>query len=221
MSLIYLASLLVFLLLSHLFLTKSFSYFIHRHGGKRSHAITIWSIFFLPGTILHEGSHFLAAVFSGARTGKISVLPEFLSEDDGGPVTLGFLETQQLNPIQGFFVGLAPLFIGLTSTSFLVYFLTHTINQNHIYLSLLLSYLFFVISNSMFPSWPDIKQTLSLIVIFILITLISLYFGFKLPEIQSNKQFEEYLNYANYSLVISTSLNLLIGAIFKIFSKRP
>src|SRR5258706_5245201 len=99
-------------------MTILFSRISHRLGGNQRTLIVAWSIIFLPGTVIHEISHFLLAAATGARTGKIEIFPEFLEKELAGEeksqgVRLGSVQVSRLNPIQGFLVGMAPFFSGL------------------------------------------------------------------------------------------------------------
>ncbi|MEP7358411.1 MAG: hypothetical protein ABI847_14285, partial [Anaerolineales bacterium] len=43
-------------------------------------ALIMYSLLMLPGVILHEGSHWLAATMLGVRAGRFSVVPERLPD---------------------------------------------------------------------------------------------------------------------------------------------
>ena len=72
-------------------------------------AIMLFSILFLPGILLHEGSHYLTARLLGVRTGRFSVLPRPLGD---GRLQLGFVETEKADPIREAIIGVAPLLAG-------------------------------------------------------------------------------------------------------------
>ena len=72
-------------------------------------AIMLFSILFLPGILLHEGSHYLTARLLGVRTGRFSVLPRPLAD---GRLQIGFVETEKVDPIREALIGLAPLLAG-------------------------------------------------------------------------------------------------------------
>ena len=170
MSLLLVLLSLFFLFLSKGWLTWQMSRLVHRLGGGHRGLIIIWSLIFLPGTVIHELSHFFFAILTGARTGKIEILPQFLEEDwedesRGRSVALGYVQTQKLNPVQGFLVGTAPFIVGLILLVWLSSLLRQSYLSQNIYLFLLQGYLFFTLSNSFFPSWSDIRQTLPLVII--------------------------------------------------------
>lgn len=216
MSLLSIA--LIFLLyLSDRQLISQFSRLIHRFGGGRNSLIIFWSLIFLPGTIIHELSHFFFAILTGARTGKIEVLPRLLEEDweneeNSAGVTLGYVQTQKLNPLQGLFIGLAPFIIGLV----LLVWLSSLIQQSYLSATYSLlffqGYLFFTISNSFFPSKSDIKHTLPMIFIFSLI-MFSLWF-LNVPLLtKPATSFFTLLKTINITLTLSIVVNLSITLI--------
>jgi hypothetical protein len=69
----------------------------------------LFSLVFLPGVMIHELSHYLAAQLLGVRTGKFSLLPRALSN---GKLQLGFVETASSDWIRDSVIGAAPLISG-------------------------------------------------------------------------------------------------------------
>lgn len=168
---------LFFLYLSRRKMTLELSKLINRFGGGKKTFIWLWSVIFLPGTIIHEVSHFLAAALTGARTGKIEIFPSFdkpkikeVNSNDRLHIHLGSLQTQQLNPIRGFIVGIAPLLIGMGLLIWLAPELQVTSYKLQVsWQTAIKFYLFFTVANSLFLSWTDVKQTLPLIIIGIIL----------------------------------------------------
>lgn len=77
--------------------------------GRQDVVIGLFSLLFLPGVLLHEGSHYLTACLLGVKTGRFSVLPQRLPN---GRLRLGYVETEQTNLIKDALIGAAPLFSG-------------------------------------------------------------------------------------------------------------
>lgn len=77
----------------------------------RSEAATIslFSLLFLPGALLHELSHYLMARLLQVRTARFSLLPEVLP---GGKLKLGFVETESTDLLREALIGAAPLLTG-------------------------------------------------------------------------------------------------------------
>lgn len=212
---------LVVLYLTQKKLIAQFSRLIHRFGGSRNTLIIFWSIIFLPGTIIHELSHFFFAILTGARTGKIEVFPRILEEslenEESGGVTLGFVQTQKLNPFQGLLVGLAPFLVGLSLLVWLSSSMQSSYASGSFSLLFLQGYLFFTISNSFFPSRSDLRHVVPLVITVSLIGLLLWIFGFQVL-LKPSPTVLGILETISLTLAISVILNILI--IFVIFIIR-
>ena len=218
MPLLFVILSLLGLLLTKKKMTQDLSRLVHRLGGNQHTAIIVWSIIFLPGTLVHEISHFLVAALTGARTGKIEIFPEYLEEElnekKSTRVALGSVQTQKLNPLQGFLVGIAPFVSGMALLIWLASLLQASYYVGNTWIFILEGYLFFTIANSFFPSWPDIKQTIPLIIIFVLISFLVWYFGFQV-SLSSNSYVWTILDSLWKAVGISVLLNLaIIGVLF-------
>lgn len=218
MPLLYVFLSLLALLLTKKKMTADFSRFVHRLGGSQHTAIVIWSLIFLPGTLIHEVSHFLVAALTGARTGKIEIFPEYLEDDESGKVVLGSVQTQKLNPLQGFFVGLAPFISGLALLIWLASLLQADLATPNYWLLFFEGYLFFTIANSFFPSWPDIRQTLPFVIISLVAAFLAWYFGFQI-FLNSNSYIWPILTSLWRAIALSAALNLALIATLSLFHK--
>lgn len=215
---------LIFLYVSKRQITLEFSRLIRKFGGGNRAVIWLWSIIFLPGTIFHEVSHFLVAAATGAKTGKIEIFPEILeknweAEETGKGVALGYVQTQNLNPIRGFLVGMAPFILGLAFLIWLASLLETSFNSGTIKLFLFEIYIFFTVANSFFPSWPDIKQTLPLVIILITAGIVALIFGFQLQFKEAQPQIQNLVEILSFALLVSVIVNTLVLGILLIINK--
>jgi hypothetical protein len=77
--------------------------------------LSVFSILFFPGVLLHETSHFLMAKILRVRTGKFSVIPKPMSN---GRLQMGYVEVEKTDFIRDSLIGLAPLIAG---TLFIAY----------------------------------------------------------------------------------------------------
>ena len=76
---------------------------------SESATISIFSLLFIPGVLLHELSHFSMAKLLRVRTARFSLLPEVLP---GGKLQLGFVETERTDLVRDALIGVAPLLTG-------------------------------------------------------------------------------------------------------------
>jgi hypothetical protein len=67
-----------------------------------------WAIF-LPGTFLHELSHWLSAILLGVKTNRFSVWPQMKK---GGELQMGSVQIEVSDPVRHSLIGLAPLVFG-------------------------------------------------------------------------------------------------------------
>jgi hypothetical protein len=72
-------------------------------------AVSLFSILFFPGVLLHEGSHYLMARLLGVQTGRFSLIPRPLGD---GKLQLGYVETVPADWLREALVGMAPLITG-------------------------------------------------------------------------------------------------------------
>ncbi len=153
---------------------------IHRHlqgvalliAGDSEVAVWLYALPFLPGILLHEISHALAALLVGVRVGRISIRPARVGEH----IQLGFVPIEATGPVRTTIIGLAPLVsgclalvligsrglgLGFLSAALvtgdwgtLQVGLTHVANANDAWVW---AYLAFAVSNTMLPSRSDMR----------------------------------------------------------------
>lgn len=217
MSAILIIVYLFLLLASQRLMTTQATKLIHRLGGGQTVFIWLWSLVFLPGTIIHEVSHLLLAAATGAKAGNVVIFPEFIADNfpkKGAPreIKLGSVMVQKMNPVQGFFVGLAPLFSGLALLVWLASKIQLNLQNGVSYLLALQVYFFFVIANSLFPSWADIKHTLPLTSIMISLGILAWLLGLNIL-VSPQSQIWSLLDSLQNALAASVVLNLLLTGI--------
>ncbi|MBI4064767.1 hypothetical protein HY409_00150 [Candidatus Gottesmanbacteria bacterium] len=146
---------------------KLFTFFLllFRH---RSIAVSIVTVILFPGTIVHELAHLFTAEILGVRTGKLTLVPESIEEAD---IKTGSVQIAKTDVFRRYAIGLAPLFVGLTTLVALSYIVFQQFNPstwlragNITILTIVLMYLIFAISNSMFSSPEDLKGFLPFLI---------------------------------------------------------
>lgn len=194
-------------------LSQSFSQNLYKFWliitRSRKFAVAFSSIFLLPGTIIHELSHWLVAEILQVNTGKFNLLPKISNDNTG--IILGSVKVGKSDPFRRTLIGIAPFLTGI-----LLIFLSSTfLPQNFNLLNLdIFSYLviifIFLISNTMFPSKQDMKD--SFLFLFFLVFILWAWWWFRWP----------------IPLFISNSINklipifyttIIINIIFLILSK--
>ena len=78
-------------------------------AGHPALALWIFFLIFLPGTLVHELSHWLAAKLLVVPTGSIALWPQTKSD---GSVWLGSIQVARTDPLRNSLIGLAPLISG-------------------------------------------------------------------------------------------------------------
>lgn len=139
---------------------------------SRRAAISIVTVIFFPGTVVHELAHLFVAEVLRVRTGKLTLVPESL---EGSEIKAGGVMIAETDPLRRTLIGLAPVYVGVAVLAALSYSLTtlipHGSNGSYgsygangwygvrqeTYLATLIGYLLFAVSNSMFSSKEDMK----------------------------------------------------------------
>jgi hypothetical protein len=81
-------------------------------------ALILYSLLMLPGVLVHEASHWVAATLLGVRAGRVSVVPERMPD---GTLRLGYVETEHVDPLREALIGSAPLVAGAVVIIFVGY----------------------------------------------------------------------------------------------------
>ncbi len=130
------------------------------------------TILFFPGTVVHEMSHFFAAMLMNLRVRSANVLPVF--EEDG--IKLGTVVYERKDPFRGILVGIAPLFGGIAVSWGLVALLYLPLT-NHPLIHALIYFLLFTITSMQFSSRQDLIDAVWLIPMVIGIAILIYIFG--------------------------------------------
>ena len=151
-------------------------------------AFFIYFLFLLPGVLLHELSHWLAAKLLGVRVGSLSLGPK--SRERGKRIEMGAVRIGSTDPFRESLIGVAPLVAG----SALVLYLAHyRLGVEVLYSQVLTDlparigwylaapdawiwvYLIFAVSNAMLPSESD-RRPWGAVLLYMLVTVLFFYF---------------------------------------------
>ncbi len=130
------------------------------------------TILFFPGTVVHEMSHFFAAMLMNLRVRSANVLPVF--EEDG--IKLGTVVYERKDPFRGILVGIAPLFGGVAASWGLVALLYLPVASS-LLTQVAIYYLLFTITSMQFSSRQDLIDAVWLIPMIIGIAILIYIFG--------------------------------------------
>lgn len=170
---------------------------LHLTGSVNLATLAIF-ILFLPGVVVHESAHWLAARLLGLRTSHFQVWPE----RQGNYIRLGSVGVQRGGIWLDSLVGLAPLLMGTVLVAFigaqvfgaadLLYVLEdgRWLDGAEVFFAALgnadgfvWAYLLFVISNSMMPSKVDREPVGSVVLYLALAALIYIVVGLPIEPV--------------------------------------
>jgi hypothetical protein len=148
-------------------------------------AVYLFQILLLPGVVLHESSHYVAAVILGVRVRRVSLRPEV----KGKRVQMGAVVMDKPDFVRGLAIGLAPLISGCLAVVLIGH---HVFNVGNVIEAATAAdtarlieavrvaysvddawiwlYLIFAISNAMLPSESD-REALIPVVTFVALGL--------------------------------------------------
>lgn len=180
----------------------------------------IFYIFFLPGTFLHELSHFLMAKLLRVGVDKFNLLPTF----NESKIILGSVSVSQTDFIRRFIIGVAPLFFGLIMITILVFGFLNYKENLPLWAYVLFIFLVFVISNTMFLSDKDLSGSWKFY-LFLTILIMVLYFVFNVFGIKADfyyklDQILQKIDFLAYLLIYPVALNLIFLLIANYIFKK-
>lgn len=208
----------LFLLLFILFLlSRKISSYIYKSvyviTKSKNFALGVLLVFQLPGTTIHELSHFIMASILRVPTRELTIIPKV---EEGGEVKAGKLLYDSVDPLRQTLIGLAPMIIGLIIIYLIGKFLLQ--NQSSIrqltdyQLSIFLGfYLLFITSFTMFSSKKDIESLIIvgplmiIIVLSLYITGVRVYFEKSLID-----KITMILTDLNFYLLLAAIINSLV-----------
>ncbi len=216
-------TLFLFLIIAIFFITrelfKKFYLIFVSTFKNESIAYVLISILFLPGTALHELSHFLMATIFMLRVYDFTLLPQ----KKGNMIKMGSVVYEKKDLVRSVIIGIAPLFGGLFFFFFLSYF--NLFPAKSLLLNLIIAYLIFTVSSTMFSSKQDLKDLIYTIP-FILLLIFFLYIFNLNPlfYLQGDKKllllisefFKRINMYLLFSLIINLFLLFLLSLIMKL-----
>lgn len=179
--------------------------------GKSQPGMWLYALLMLPGTILHELSHWLMAEVLQVPTGEIRILP--VAEDQGREKKLGSVATARTDPFRGFLIGIAPFIVGIITLSLLGYLLEVGWGVYLWWQLALVIYGLIVVGSSMLISRADRRYWPVMIGLFFFVALVLYASGFSLSP-SSLQLLVSILNRINLVLGLTIGLNLVMILVF-------
>lgn len=159
----FLLELLVLFFLSRA-LTMNLSLLLYRFGFGEKLVMHLLAVLFLPGTFIHEISHYLMSVLLRVRVYSMTLLPK---PAEGRYIKMGGIEHAKCDLIRNLFIGSAPFIIGnFILFSLLLYSMSHNPSLQN-WVTLVTGFIVFQIGNTMFSSRADMDGSVKLLLILI------------------------------------------------------
>jgi hypothetical protein len=139
-------------------LTQTMFLFFWKITRSRNFALSATTALLFPGTVIHELSHLFTAEILGVRTGGLTLVPEGLSKNEEGEAEIrtGSVSIAKTGPFRRALIGIAPVFVGLGALALIAYFIPGAWAEGQTLLLVLIGYLMFAVSNSLFSSPEDL-----------------------------------------------------------------
>jgi hypothetical protein len=180
----------------------------------------------LPGIIIHELSHLFVAAILFVPVGNM----EFTPKRSGNGVKLGSVEIAKTDPVRRSIIGFAPVFIGLTLVIGIVYlFLSNILffqnKSPYVYITviLVLVYLLFAVSNTMFSSRADMEGTVEILTALLIILGAAYILGFRPPlailDKIFTKEFFGAVQKSTFFLLAPIAIDIVILGVIRVIHK--
>ncbi len=169
---------------------------------NESVAAGIIAIIFYPGTVIHELSHFVAAVMLLQPVHNISLIPS----REGKTLRLGYVLYEKKDVIRGILVGIAPIVTGILLLWWL--YTIHFFEFTKLTIHILKAYIMFVLSSTMFSSKQDLIDIWYVIPFFIIIGSLVYFFNLNIFFIFENRSLLEAIRNFMYAVTIYTCISM-------------
>jgi len=166
------------------------------------------SFIFLPGTIIHEASHFITALLLILPVKSMTIFPKW----DNNEIKLGEVLFVKKDFLRAILVGIAPVFFGIGILFLLFFYQIYP--SNNLGLNILYSYLIFSISANMFSSKQDLKDSILIIPVVLLVMVL-----FYVFDIKINTDFiNVIMNKVNLYIFFVLIINVFLFSLFKLLN---
>lgn len=189
-----------------------FYYSLYLFTRNKNLSFSVLAVFFLPGTVLHEISHFFTAIILLLPVGEIRIMPEW----DKNYIQFGRVTYGKKDFVRSILVGVAPFFGALFFFWFLGAF--RLFPSANMALNISMGYLIFAVSSNMFSSKQDLTDLIYIIPLFIVAAAVIYITGFNFSSVLSSQvigDIAKLLQRINFYITISLGIHLAVILFFK------
>lgn len=194
---------------------KEIFYFLRIFFNNEHFIYLLVSLFFLPGTIVHEIGHFLAATILMLQVYEVKIFPERQKNQ----IKLGSVLYEKKDIFRGILVGIAPIFFAFFFFWFLAQF--KLFPTKGLLSNLFLGYVIFTVSSTMFSSKQDLVDFVFIIPLITIIIGTIYIFDLRIDVFLNNRLIiqgiTDFLQKINFYLFFSLTVNIILIIFFKIF----
>ena len=196
-------------------LINQFFYFFRRVFRNDKTVFAMIAVIFLPGTVIHEFSHMVAALLLLLRVYEIKIFPEW----EKNYIKLGRVLYSKADVLRGILVGIAPVFGATLFFWWIVIF--KIFPSTNLWLNILMIYLIFSISSSMFSSKQDLIDLIYIIPLMVIAGLIIYVFGIdvRLEQFTFLRSTLGFFGEVNLLLLISAGIDTSLLIVLKLLNR--
>jgi hypothetical protein len=198
--------------------TQSIAYTFYKITRNQKITIFFFAFLFLPGTIIHELSHAIAASILGVRVGKMELMPEYIQ----GGLRLGSVQVGKTDIIRNFFIGIAPFISGTILLLIIIYLILSFSLIASFGIIILSLYSVFAIANTMFSSKKDMEGAIEFFILVTVFLLVFYILGLRFDAINWNflSLFNHLFKIGSYYLLVPIGIDLFIIIVTKMLYRN-
>jgi hypothetical protein len=198
--------------------TQSIAYAFYKITRNQKITIFFFAFLFLPGTIIHELSHAIAASILGVRVGKMDLMPEYIQ----GGLRLGSVQVGKTDIIRNFFIGIAPFISGTILLLIIIYLVLSFSLIASFGIIILSLYSVFAIANTMFSSKKDMEGAIEFFILVTVFLLVFYILGLRFDAINWNflSLFNHLFKIGSYYLLVPIGIDLFIIIVTKMLYRN-
>lgn len=218
-NILFLVELLTLFILSKKLINVLYSFF-HKITKSRKTSIYFLCVIFLPGTLIHELSHYLMSVLLFVPAGNMTLIPKIV----GDGVKMGSVDIARTDPVRRMLIGMAPFLFGTSLLIGMFFYAAQTKLFGSQLAIIGISYLVFEIGNTMFSSKKDMEGALELTATLVIISILLFAIGARIPAINPRIIFSNIFVLQTFQkmciyLAAPLSIDTLLIVIFKLLTR--